>query len=157
MKYIGLALIFSVCVYTGYDAAAQCRQKLKLTEAFISFITYIKAQIEFFSAPLSDIYAGFRGGLLDDIGFTAVLRRQGLDAALGSIRSSLPDDVYDSLESFSAGLGKSGKQSQLDLCDYHIEVLNASCSAQKTSLPQKTRLYTSLSLMAGLTAVIVLL
>lgn len=157
LKPVGLALIFSVCVTIGYEAAALSRRKLRMTEALISLLTYIKAQIEFFSAPLSEIYNGFRNETLDNCGFTENLRQKGFAAALDTIHFSIPVEVYNSLTAFAAGLGKSGKQCQTDLCDYHIEMLRTVCTELTASLPQKTRMYTSLSVMAGLTAVIILL
>lgn len=157
LKPIGLALIFIVCAYTGYEASAIMRHKLRMTEAFISFLTYIKSQIEFFSAPLSDIYESFHHETLDKCRFTDDLRLYGFAPALEKIRYSLPADVYESLTGFLTGLGKSVKQCQIDLCDYHINDLYDKCKALKESLPQKTKLYTSLSVMAGLTAVIILI
>jgi stage III sporulation protein AB len=146
-----------VCVYAGYEAAALCRQKLRITEALIVLLTYIKAQIEFFSAPLSDIYNSFHNEVLDNCKFIENLRQNGFADALDSIRYKLPDEVYESLTSFAAGLGKTGKQCQIDLCNYHIGTLVNATGVIKDSLPQKTKLYTSLSVMAGLTAVIILL
>jgi hypothetical protein len=95
--------------------------------------------------------------VLDNYKFIGNLRKYGFTAALDTIRYMLPDDVYESLKSFAAGLGKSGKQCQIDLCNYHIEALVTAAGVIKDSLPQKTRMYTSLSVMAGLTAVIILL
>lgn len=157
LKPTGLCLIFSVCVYIGYEAAARYRRKLRMTEALIALLTYIKAQIEFFSAPLDDIYSSFHNQVLDNCKFTENLRQNGFTATLDTIRYSIPDEVYESLTSFAAGLGKSGRQCQIDLCNYHIEALVTASDVIKDSLPQKTRLYTSLSVMAGLTAVIILL
>jgi stage III sporulation protein AB len=157
LKYTGLSLIFAVSILVGQEASAISRRQLRMTEALISLTAYIKGQIEFFSAPLVEIYGGFSNETLEKCGFITVLRKEGLSAALEEIRPSLPPDVYDSLAAFASGLGKSVKQSQLDLCEYHIEALRASYTEQKEALPKKTRLYTSLSVMAGLTAVIILL
>lgn len=157
LKYMGLALIFAVCVLVGQEASAISRRQLRMTEAFISLLTYIKGQIEFFSAPLAEIYGSFANKTLENCRFASVLRKEGLTVALDEIRPSLPPDVYDSLVTFASGLGKSVKQSQLDLCEYHIEALHTSYIEQKEALPKKARLYTSLSVMAGLTAVIILL
>lgn len=156
-KYIGLAILFLSSVCIGQTTANTYKTSVKQMEAFIQFIKYIKSQIEHYNTSYPDIFAKYTNPILEKNGFINTLRSSDWKSALDKSIFNFDNNVKDILYSFGNELGKSLKDEQLINCTYTIEQLEIHYNNNKSELPKKTKLCTSLSLMAGLSIVIILI
>jgi len=152
-KYIGLIILFLCSVFIGQTISAKYRLSVRQTDAFIQFIKYIKSQIEHYNTSYPEIFDKFTNNILHD--FTDKLHTNEWISALDNTAFSFDDNIKEILYSFGHELGKSMRDEQIANCLYTIEQLEIHYNNLKSELPKKTKLCTSLSLMTGLSIVII--
>ena len=152
-KYIGLLIIFICSVVVGQTISAKYKSSAKETEAFIQFIKYIKSQIEYYNTAYPDIYEKYSNDIIND--FIAKLHNTDWITALDTTTFNFDDSIKELLYNFGHEIGKSMKDEQLTNCSYTIEQLQIQYNYIISDLPKKVKLCTSLSLMTGLSIVII--
>lgn len=160
MIYVKLAGAFALLagsLYMSSQMSALGYRRLRQTEAFLSLLRYIKAQVSCYKTPVLEIYETFENKTLAECGFITKLRKIGMADALTECEGDLYIDKaeFDLLHSFADELGGSFKEEQLNSCDYYIGTLEEIYKEQKEELPQKCKLYKTLFLAAGIMIIIV--
>lgn len=156
-KYIGLAILFICSIYIGQTAASTYKKAVKQIEAFIQFLKYIKSQIEYYNTPYPDIFEKYTNNILEQNNFIYKLRSSDWKTALDETTFSFDNNVKELLYNFGNEIGRSMKEEQTSNCSYTIEQLEIHYNNFKSDLPKKIKLCTSLSVMAGLSIVIILI
>lgn len=155
-KYIGLAVLFLSAVYIGQITAGIYKSAIRQIESFILFIKYIKSQIEYYNTPYPEIYNKFTNDTLEKCGFINRIRAGDWRSAISGTSFNFDDNTKELLLNFGNEIGKSHKDDQINNCKYIIEQLEIHYITYKSELPKKIKLCTSLSMMAGLSIVIIL-
>ena len=157
LKYIGLAVLFFISVYIGQIISGTYKNSVKQLEAFIHYIKYIKSQVEYYSTSYPDIFNKYTNVTLEQCGFISRLRDSDWNTAIEGTAFSFDNNIKEILCNFGIELGKKMKDDEINNCDYTIEQLRIHYNTLKSELPKKNKLCTSLSLMAGLSTVIILI
>ena len=157
LKYIGLAVLFFISVYIGQIISGTYKTSVKQIEAFIQFIKYIKSQVEYYGTPYPEIFSKYTNIPLEQCGFIQRLRNGDWNTALDDTVFGFDNNIKEILYNFGRDLGKKMRDDEINNCDYTIEQLRIHYNTLKSDLPKKNKLCTSLSLMAGLSMIIILI
>lgn len=137
-EWLGLFLLFSCGVATGYVLALFEQRRASQAEGFLSLLRHVRMQIDCFCLPVSKILARLDRGLLTDCGAPEGARD--FPALLLQTKLWLPDEACTLLADFSKDLGTSYREEQLRCCDYYIARLNPICEKLRAELPRRIRL-----------------
>ena len=152
LKILGLILIISGSFGGSLWNAHYQKQRLLINESILDFVLYIKNRIHFFHENLVDIYSSYENDYLQKTGFLTAIGDLGFNEAL---EISGTNDFFDKkvisvLNNFGKKLGKTGVEEQILNCDGCIEQLQQSINKLRTETPDKIKMYSSLSVIAGL-------
>lgn len=147
MKFIGAAIILIGSVIAAYFYEKGIRERLRHTEEIISFITYVKSQIEYFSRPLNEIYSSYEK---KSNYITELIKNNGENASI-----SKENDVL--VKNFFSLIGKSYKKEEIRLCNYTVEQLFTSLTHFKLEIPNKIKIFRSISLFLGVCLIILII
>jgi len=155
IKTIGLLLVLGSSI--GIGAYFSHREKTSLIHLgrFISFINYIKKQIEYFNTPICDIYQNYdpQDDTFSD--FITEVSVAGWSYALEKTKElALPKNTIDLLKEFGTTLGKSGKEDQLSLCDYYSAALSKEYEELSKKVPERKKVSLALGVYTGLMLVL---
>lgn len=154
VKLLGGVLIMTAGILSALGSAAREKKKLDVLESWIELTVYIRGQIDCFLAPLDEILGGADKTLLTRLNGNG--KERSLSAYLKSSEPFLDEETRKLLTSLVRELGTSYREEQVKRCDYYLAGLRAIREKRAAELPQKTRLYTTLSLCAS-TALLILL
>ncbi len=148
MKLLGAILIICASISASFFYENGLKQKIKNHTALNELILHIKSQIDYFEKPIFEILKDFQATneFIKDI-----LEKKEL-SDLSWVDSSVRKDVYSLLKT----IGKGYKKEQISICDYTSKILSACIEKMKLEFSKKAKVYRSLSLFIGFSAVILL-
>ena len=158
-KTAGLIIILAASVAAAYISSRSCRSRLAANEGILDLVRFIKARIMYYNDPLDKIYNDFENSELDSRGFITELRSEGFSEALISSDTigCFDDTVLAKLGDFTKKLGMTSAEEQVSNCDLCIVFLENEVEKMRAELPKKARMYSSLCVIAGLGAVLLLI
>lgn len=159
IKYIGMAFIFICSVLTGSGLAIAEKRSLRRSEEICELLSFISREIECFRTPLDSIYSSFKGESLEKNGFLGKVRKESLKSALmdsGNI-FCFKEATFSSLVSFSDFIGKSEYSDQVSRCKYVLLQTQEDLKRSKEAYPKNRKMYSSLSILAGMMVIILIL
>ena len=159
MKYIGLFLIFVCCTAGGMAMAGGVSRSLSLCEGMLAFVRHIRGRVSYYKAPVSEICTSFQNEAFRRAGLDERIAQCGFPKALELERGalSLEEDAYEALRSFAGRLGSLSYDEQIADCDYIGEVLEAAIEIKRESIPAKRQIYSSMGVLGGAMAVLILI
>lgn len=146
MKIIGSLLILIATVVASFFYEKGYKDRLSKIKSVIGFISYIRTQIEYFSHPLSEIYNNYQE--MNDFLLT-LTKAESNDFGLDK-------QEFNIIREFFSSLGKGYKKEQISLCDYTIKELNKIYETQERDYPNKIKIFRSMSIFIGVSAIILL-
>lgn len=146
MKIIGCGLILIASLVCAFYYEKRIKDKLSRYNELISFISYIKNQIEYFSYPINEIFTKYQ----DSSPFINSIIDNNLDTKY------LTSEEATQINDFIASLGKGYKKEQIALCEYNISFFNVSLEKTKYEAPKKIKVFRSMSLFVGICSIILL-
>lgn len=158
-EFIGGALIFIACTAAGFSAAKMYKLRVKQLEAFLRLISHIKAQIEFYRAPLDRILDGYENEHLAGCGFLDYARSVGAKKAFDSCRKRLyiSSSEADELDKFFSGLGRHNVSEESSHCAYFEKIIGDALSSAKAELSKRIKLCRTFGMLAGFLIAILML
>lgn len=141
MKILGGALILLSSVICAYYYEKHLKDKVNKYNELISFISYISNQIEYFSCPLEEIYDKYT-------------KKSPFISSLILKKCSFDKNVDKLVIDFFQTIGQGFKKEQIKLCSYTINELEGSLSSMKLLLPNKIKVFRSMSLFVGICTII---
>ncbi|MBQ3100846.1 MAG: stage III sporulation protein AB [Clostridia bacterium] len=152
LKTLGIILILSGSFGGAVRNVKFQKNKLYINEAFLDFITYVRNRIFFFHENLNDVYNSYENCYLQKNGFINLIPEVGFGEAL---RLSGAIECFDKkmqsvLLNFGSRLGKSGVDEQLANCDSCTQQLEQYIEKMRIEIPNKIKMYSSLSVISGL-------
>lgn len=146
MKILGSILILASSILASYYYEKSYKAKILNCENIIDFISYIRAQIDYFSYPINIIYQKY-DKKTDVIEYLI----NNNDATKKLIDANTDKKINE----FFSSIGMGFKKEQLSLCDYNLELLNKKADTLKREYPNKIKVFRSMSLFIGICMVII--
>lgn len=148
-----LGLIFIICGSFGgaiWNIRFQ-KNRLYINESILDFIIYIKNRIYFFHENLNDVYNSYENIFLEKSGFLSFIPELGFNDALKSseINECFDKKIQSALFDFGKKLGKSGVDEQIANCESCIQQLEINIDKMREDVPNKIKMYSSLSVISG--------
>ena len=129
---------------------------LTLTNGWISFIRYVKNQIECFGIPIEKILSECDVNLLEKIEYQGKIPPKDFSELLAG--ASLPNkDTGAMIIEFTREFGRYYREEQLKRCNYYLSALEERRIFQNEKLPEKKRMNYTLWLSGCLALGILLL
>lgn len=141
MKFLGGLLILLSSIVCTYYYESHLKDKVNKYNELISFISHISNQIEYFSCPLEQIYEKYT-------------KKTPFISSLIIKKCSFDKKVDKLVINFFQTIGQGFKKEQLKLCSYTINELESSLSSLKLLLPNKIKVFRSMSLFVGICTII---
>lgn len=159
MKYIGLFLIFVSCTAGGMSIAGCFTRSLSLCEGLLQFLRHIRSQVSFYKTPVSDMCASFHHEAFQQNHLDELIAQRGLTDALSEKEGVflLEEDTFRGLLSFADRLGRLTYEEQIADCDCVIGMLEDAIAKKRENIPAKRQIYSSLGVLGGAMAVLILL
>ncbi len=154
---VGIAVLSLSIMGFGFSYNKALRNEKESIEGLILLAERINTRIKCFRQGLSEIFDGFSHPFLDAVGFTSVLKENGMSHALDISGDKLfvGRDVMNESKKFADGLGKSYYDEQLTLCEDYLSFLKNKHDVISAGLPTKIKLSISLSCaVSALTAIL---
>lgn len=139
--------------WTAYLLNARVHLYTVQAEALISFIRFIRSEIECFAMPIPRALARCPRKLLGECGFHSEGTPKSADELLENIHDSVTNAHF---ARFCGEIGKGYRDEQLALCDYYIAVLEERRLKLAEQLPLRKRINSALCLSGAFAIVIVL-
>ncbi|MBQ6263785.1 MAG: hypothetical protein IJK58_09760 [Clostridia bacterium] len=137
----GVSLVLVSSLAVSYSFISDKRKTIRHTEAILELISHVRSNIDFFLTPVEGIFEGFKNDALESCGFSDVLRRSGIEKAVGIHAASLSKVTEDALVNFSRSLGRSYKEEQIRLCDFCSEKVSAELEREREELKRNLGTY----------------
>ena len=155
-----LLLFFSVCTIS-YLSYQRQREQLARIDALVSFVKYIREQIDRYLTPLGEILGRCDRGILDGI-FIGCGGECGRIKDKDELRRKLLESEYfsdggEALERFLAKLGSSYHDEEVAACDECLAALCELSLRLKEQLPKRHKSRTVLLFCFAAAALILLL
>lgn len=157
LKLAGAALVFVAAALYGRGLCEKIKRRLALLEAMEDLISYIGESIETLRQPLGRIFEDYQNTFLEKNGFTKILRREGLFAAVCSVQKDLPAEIFDCLSAFSRTIGGGYASEQTKLCILTGQRLQRVRDGMCAQLPGKMKVYRLMPLLAAASVLILIL
>lgn len=158
MRISGIALIAIVICITGNYFSSLKVKRVKILECFLTFIGYLRTQIEFSQQPLERIFEqAVESNEFNDCGFLKMCLsniKNGLELSnawkssvdMFSKASPLTNQDCRTIKGFSNSLGSSDIGGQIRNCEAYSEILKQSICNLKKSTDKAVKIINTLSL-----------
>ena len=153
LKGTGIVFILLSSVLLGRSLSCGIDSSLVLNETFLSFVMYINTSIKTARTPLQTIFSSFT----DECGFADAVRGKGLEKAIDERKSEMTAETYEAMTYLAQNLGGIDANSQFEICEYTEKRLRKEIEKLKKDLSEKKRMYRMLPILAGLSAIILIL
>lgn len=158
IRYFGILLVFAASTVFGFSMASSAGTRLRNNEGLIFLIRHIRQKIGYFKSTPSEIYASFENRDLEKNGFCKVLCEKGLLEAIERVNCfELDENCENALKEYAGQIGKTPLGDQISSCDYLIELLETGQKRLCEEYPAKRKVYSSMGMLFGIMAAIMLL
>lgn len=146
LRLAGSVLICMACVIFCTDRRRRLRDHIDALDTVCRFIAHTRREIEYYSAPFPQIIDSF-----DDPHFTA--------DSVSSVPESLPLDPDERAElaKFLDSVGRGYPDAEIRLCTASLEVMTDHLERAKADFPRRAKTETSLALLVGASAAILII
>lgn len=155
-KIIGSVIVIASSFCTGYFFSENMKNRLRAVKELHEFINYISVNIEMYNTPLSDVYETFKSDYLYKCGFIDKLH-MGIYTAAKECGLLMGDEENEIIYSFDEKIGRGNTEDMVKLCSYSVSKLKNIADKIACELPEKRRVYRTISLLVGISTVIILL
>lgn len=157
MKTLGLLIVFLSIVSYGFVISRSTKNEAVQSKELLRLMIHIKDQIKHFNKPLGDIYTSFESENSAINTFLHNLCITDWDNALENTENLQTSSKCKSIiREFGKKLGKNDYTSQIEMCDYYINIFEKEVELLCSLSPQKTKISISLAFYAGLLLLIIM-
>jgi len=156
LKILGAVIIISSSLGVGYLLNDNMKKRLEGIITLAEFVDYISMNISLYKTPLDDIFRSYSGNYHKKCNFAEKLQG-GIYFAAKESGLLLGDDEREVMRSFSEKIGTGTVEESVKLCSYTSSRLRTIEEHLRHDLPDKQRVYRTISLLAGASAVIMMI
>lgn len=153
LKTIGIILILTISAVIGFVLSSNLRTRLKNISSLRSFIEHISENIQLYKTPLDEIYSSYYDEYLEKTGFLKDLD-SGLYSSAKNSGLLYGDEETKIIKTISDRLGYGTAEDMGKLCFSSIDKLRYLEDKLKKELPDKQKVYRTISILAGASIVI---
>lgn len=157
IKLLGSAFLLFSSICYGEMHIRSDRLKTRDIEAVIDIIKYISEKIEYFSAPLPEIFLQYSNDHFEKTGVLEEIRRSGIKFLCTDNKLSISQEDRDLLSKFASELGKSYVDEELALCRYTYEKLKESEAKLRETQKSREKLYRTIPPMVVLSLILIII
>jgi len=159
IKIMGLILIMSAAVAGAIGNSGRTGKIVRVNEGILDLIEYIKNGIIYYRDPIGEMLCTYQNDDLEKYGVLPAISDMPLCDVLAELGLDrcFQRSTFNQIRSFSLRLGKSGIEDQKKNCDILIDSLHKDIEDLRKTLPQKSRMYSSLMILTGLGLVLILI
>lgn len=152
-------MIFVCCTVGGMSLSGAVSRSLALSEGLLQFVRYVRGQVSYFKMPVGAICKGFQNETFHKHQFDKLICEKGFAAALDEKKGqlNLSSETYSTLTEFARRMGTLSYEEQIADCDYAAAALEKEIASKKEEIPAKRQIYSSMGLLGGAMAVLILL
>lgn len=153
---VGAVIVIAASAGAGYLMCEGMRERLRAICALSGFVELVSLNIELYKTPLEEIYALVKDQYLHRCCFTERLNSGVYQAALSSglLRGEEEKEI---IRAFGDKIGTGNAEDMVRLCTYTDKRLKNIEEKLRRELPDKQRVYRTISFLAGVSAVIMLI
>lgn len=148
IRLIGSILLLSCSALSSWECRRKQKEKITALSRCLELVEHARMQIEYFSAPLQQIFATFKSGEWKSV-------EQLCDWIKGS--ENMEDEEADLMLAWLEGLGGGYKEDQLIRCSFTKEKLSRIAEARKTELANKIKANDVISFLSSISVILLLL
>ena len=151
-RIIGVCVTMASSFIAAYYSVKNLKYRLRVSRALLDFAEFVKIRILMFRQPIPEIISEYDGETLSRMGFISGINGSDLlsSAENCGLYKYLNENSTAAFKSFSSKIGKTDAEEQGKYCDVLINVLSKEIEKTESDLPNKTRVYSSLCVIAGL-------
>ena len=156
LRIVGAAIL-SLCgvLFAAHlNRRAECR--LRQVEGWISLLRFVKAQVECFSLPMSEILLRCDQAVLQSCGYPADIPPKSF-SAMCEASTFCDAECVRIARAFAEEFGKGYREEEMRGCDYYLAQLEAHKEMLAKKLPVQKKMNATLSICAALALVLLLL
>ena len=160
MRIILLAILPIAALMIGRGYSAYVDRRIAECEELCELLSHIRARVECFLSPVSEMLSDFHAKRLCELGFIReVCEGSGLYEAYRGIegRLSVSDEVRRVIGGFFEGFGKGYRDQTLRETDYARESLERILERDRAELDKSVRLTRSILLLVSVGIIILLI
>lgn len=156
LKIAGAIIVIAASFGIGRLLGDNIKHRVASVSHLAELVDYISVNISLYKLPLGDIYNSITDEYLHNCGFVSLLDRGIYDAAL---RSGLltGDEECEIIKTFGEKIGTGTAEDMEKLCSFTSSRLRNIEEQLRRDLPEKRKVYNTISFLAGASAVIILI
>jgi len=159
LKMFGAVVIIVASIGMGRLLGNSLKRRIDNISAMTDFIDYISSQVTLFKAPLDEIYSSFSSDNMQITYFVSALKNN--DNSIYDSASSCGllygEEEKEIIRSFSDKIRTGAAEDLIKLCSFTVERLKKLEERLCNDLPDKRRIYSTVSILAGASTVILLI
>ncbi len=156
LKIVGAISVILASLGTGIIITDSIKKRIASVNALASFIEFISLNIMLYKTPLEEIYSLITDEYLKESGFISALNR-GIYHAAYECGLLSGDEEREIIKNFSEKIGAGTAEEMVKLCTFAVSRLHSIEEKLHREYPDKKRVYHTVSLLAGASAVIILI
>lgn len=121
IKLLGCMLLGGTGVILAISICRYFRRRLDTLDGFISFIQYIKGQVECYARPIGDIMTSLPPEILTDC--NCPMGASSIEELIEESRIYLDRDTLRQVNAFATEFGSIFREEQTKRCDHYLSVL----------------------------------
>ncbi len=155
-KIIGAAVIMAASAGLGFSMSENLKRRITAVNSLVGFVEFISSDIMLFRTPLDTIYESVSDEFLIKSGFRDRLG-SGVYTAAWESGLLMGNEEREIIKDFSDKIGGGSVDDMVKLCTYTSSRLKSVSDRLNRDLPDKRRVYHTVSILTGASAVIILL
>lgn len=154
IKLVGSLLILAAGGFAAFGSVNREKKRLRVLEAWIELLSYIRGQIDLYLMPMDDILSHAEQSLLRRLGVSSQTRS--LRVCLERTLPDLDDESRRLLSIWIRECGSSYREEELRRCDHTLRALREQRDRLASALPARLKLTVALPLCLSLGTAILL-
>lgn len=156
LKIIGAVIVIASSAFVGITLGENIKHRLHSIALLIDFIEYVSMNVTLYRTPLDEIFKGIKNAEMEKCGFLQKLST-GIYTAAKNSGLLTGDEEAKLIRNFDEKIGKGSADESEKLCSYTVSRLKSIEEKLRQELPEKRRVYNTVSILAGASAVIILI
>ncbi len=156
VKVIGSVIIIILSFMLSFIYSENMRKRVCSIAVLAELVEYIMIEIQMFKKPLEEIYEGYGKRSSEYIDFFQGLG-DGIYSAAEKNGLLTGDEEREIIRLFDEKIGHGSADEMVNLCDFTSKKLRKLEEKLKCDLPEKQKVYRTVFVLAGVSAVIVLI
>lgn len=155
-RILGALMVACSGIFAAHSLNAAAKAALEQSEAVISFLRFVRVQVDCFALPIASILSRCEKELLKKMGHAGENPPECLEELISGC-TVYDGEAFRMFGQYAEEFGKSYREEQIGICDYYLELLGEHRQKLAVTLPPKKKINSALCISSALAVVILLL